>query len=45
MALESLGMYETAKANGAITLSSRLFRQLNDELSAEWECIKRELKI
>lgn len=45
MTLESLGMYETAKANGAITLSSRLFRQLNDELSAEWEHIKRELKI
>jgi hypothetical protein len=45
MTLESLGMYETAKANGAVTLSSRLFRQLNDELSAEWERIKRELKI
>jgi hypothetical protein len=45
MTLESLGMYETAKANGAITLSSKLFRQLNDELSAEWERIKNELKI
>lgn len=45
MTLESLGMYETAKANGAITLSSSLFRQLNDELSAEWERIKQELKI
>lgn len=45
MTLESLGMYETAKANGAVTLSSRLFRQLNDELSAEWERIKKELKI
>jgi len=45
MTLESLGMYETAKANGAITLSSKLFRQLNDELSAEWERIKTELKI
>lgn len=45
MTLESLGMYETAKANGAIPLSSKLFRQLNDELSAEWEGIKRELRI
>ena len=38
-------MYETAKANGAITLSSRLFHQLNAELSIEWERIKVELKI
>jgi hypothetical protein len=45
MTLDSLGMYEAAKSTGAITLSSRLFRQLNDELSAEWERIKRELKI
>lgn len=45
MTLESLGMYETAKANGAITLSSRVFHQLNAELSAEWERIKVELKI
>lgn len=45
MTLDSLGMYETAKANGAITLSSRMFRQHNDELSAEWERIKSELKI
>jgi hypothetical protein len=45
MTLESLGMYETAKANAAVTLSSRLFRRLNAELSAEWERIKAELKI
>jgi len=45
MTLESLGMYETAKANSAITLSSRLFRQLNADLSVEWERIKAELKI
>jgi hypothetical protein len=38
-------VYETAKANGAVRLSSRLLRQLNDELSAEWEGIKTELKI
>lgn len=45
MTLDSLGMYETAKANGAITLSSRVFHQLNAELSIEWERIKAELKI
>ena len=45
MTLESLGMYETAKANGAITLSSKLFHQFNAELSAEWDRIQVELKI
>lgn len=45
MTLESLGMYETAKANAAITLSSKIFLQLNSELSAEWDLIKAELKI
>ncbi|AEF88830.1 hypothetical protein DelCs14_1805 [Delftia sp. Cs1-4] len=45
MTLESLGMYETAKANGAITLSSRVFSEMNDELSVEWDRIKAELKI
>jgi hypothetical protein len=43
--LDSLGMYETAKANGAITLSSRIFQELNPSLSREWEEIKVELKI
>lgn len=45
MALESLGMYETAKANGAIILSSGVFRRLNAGLSAEWDRIKAELRI
>lgn len=45
MTLESLGMYETAKANGAITLSSRVFGDMNDALSIEWDRIKAELKI
>jgi hypothetical protein len=45
MTLESLGMYETAKANAAITLSSKVFHRLNAELSAEWDRIKAELKI
>mgnify|MGYP000886457420 CR=1 FL=1 len=45
MTLESLGMYETAKANGAVTLSSGVFQRLNPELSAEWEHIKTGLGI
>ncbi len=45
MTLESLGMYETAKANGAITLSSRVFSEMNDALSIEWDRIKAELHI
>lgn len=45
MTLESLGVYETTKANAAITLSSKTFHQLNAELSAEWDQIKAGLKI
>jgi hypothetical protein len=45
MTLESLGMYETAKANAAITLSSKTFQRLNAELSAEWDHVKSGLKI
>lgn len=45
MTLESFGMYETAKANGAITLSSRVFSEMNDALSIEWDRIKAELHI
>jgi hypothetical protein len=45
MTLDSLGMYETAKANGAITLSSRVFNEMNDALSIEWDRIKAELHI
>lgn len=45
MTLESIGMYETAKATAAITLSSNLFFKLNDELSVEWEQIKTDLGI
>lgn len=43
--LESLGMYETAKATAGITLSSKLFHKMNDQLSAEWEQIKVDLNI
>ena len=45
MALDSLGTYETAKATAGITLSSKLFRKMNDRLSAEWEQIKTDLGI
>lgn len=45
MTLESLGTYETAKATAAITLSSKLFFKLNDELSVEWDQIKADLRI
>lgn len=45
MTQESLGMYESAKATAGITLSSKLFLKLNDELSAEWEQIKTTLGI
>lgn len=44
-ALDALLMYETAKANAAITLSSKIFDDLNPSLSAEWDRIKVTLKI
>lgn len=45
MALTSFSMYEAAKANAAVTLSSKLFDKLNPSLSKEWEKIKVALKI
>jgi hypothetical protein len=45
MVMEALSTYETAKANAAITLSSKMFDALNKTLSAEWDVIKRTLKI
>lgn len=44
-ALDALSMYETAKANAAVTLSSKIFDDLNPSLSAEWEDVKKTLKI
>lgn len=44
-ALTAMTMYETAKANGAITLSSKIFDDLNPMLSEEWEAVKVTLKI
>lgn len=44
MTLDSLGMYETSKANAAVTLSSKIFQERNAGLSIEWEAIKQRLK-
>lgn len=45
MALTAISMYETAKANAAITLPSKIFDKLNPSLSKEWDTIKVALKI
>lgn len=45
MALTAISMYETAKANAAITLSGKIFDKLNTPLSKEWNIIKAALKI
>jgi hypothetical protein len=44
-AFDALSMYETAKANAGITLSSEIFDDLNPTLSAEWEEVKAALKL
>lgn len=44
-ALDALSMYETAKANAGITLSSTIFDDLNPTLSMEWDKVKTTLKI
>jgi hypothetical protein len=44
-ALDAVSMYETAKANAAITLSSEIFDGLNPTLSEEWDTVKATLKI
>jgi hypothetical protein len=45
MTLDALSMYETAKANAAVTLSSKMFERINPSLSAEWDTVKATLKI
>lgn len=45
MTLEALLTYETAKSNAAITLSSKIFDEMNPALSVEWDAIKAALKI
>lgn len=44
-ALDAVTMYETSKASAGITLSSKIFDRLNDEISAEWDRVKVTLKI
>lgn len=44
-ALDAVTMYESAKATAAITLSSKIFDELNPVLSAEWDKIKATLRI
>jgi hypothetical protein len=44
-ALDAVSMYETSKANAAITLSSEIFDGLNPTLSEEWNTVKATLKI
>ena len=38
-------LYETSKASAGITLSSRIFEQVNPSLSKDWERIRQSLKI
>ena len=44
-AFDALSMYEAAKANAAVTLSSKIFDDLNASLSAEWEKVKTSLRM
>lgn len=45
MTLDAFSMYETAKANAAVTLSSKIFEEMNPALSVEWDEIKSALKL
>lgn len=45
MTLDSLLYYERSKASASITLSSRLFDEMNPHLSSRWKEIKATLKI
>lgn len=44
-ALEITGVYEMAKANGGITLSSRIFNAKKDELDERWSKIRQKLEL
>ena len=44
-ALNSVAMYESAKATAGITLSSKIFDTLNPKLSSEWNNIRKSLDI
>lgn len=43
--LNELVIYESTKATGAITLSSKIFDEINPQLSTEWERMKSDLKL
>ncbi|MBK9130611.1 MAG: hypothetical protein IPM20_03065 [Gammaproteobacteria bacterium] len=45
LALEGITFYETSKANAAIILSSKIFDELNERLSAEWNSIQTKLNM
>lgn len=45
IAMDALLTYETAKANASITMSSKLFDEMNPALTAQWTCIQTALKI
>ncbi len=44
-ALDAFALYETAKANAAIVMSSKHFDKLNESLSVEWNAIKMRLNL
>lgn len=43
--LEAFGEYETGKGYGGITLSAKVFEQLNPTLSDEWSKVRRALNL
>lgn len=45
MIIDYLGAYEAAKANAGVSLSSKVFDEVNAEVSAEWERIRETLRI
>lgn len=44
-AMEAVTAYESAKANAGIVLSSKVFNNLNNALSTEWNSVKATLHI
>jgi len=45
MTLENMALYETTKSSAGITLSSKYFEQMNDALSAQWDAVKKAVKL
>ena len=43
--LDAFANYETTKANSGVILSSKIFNQINAELTSKWQGIRAELKI